>query len=119
MTRSQALRKHRKMWRLLAEELLKPENKYKDWADIKETIYYKLKGNEEIYVSTNCFLCDYVKSLTGFLNCNKGTCPIIWGNDKSLQCFEAEYDLMEEIENVQEKAKIAKIIAELPRRKLE
>ena len=103
------------MWRLLAEELSKPENKHKNWYKIKKSIYLALGGKN--YTSSHCFLCDYVKLSNNYLNCDNGTCPIIWENKKSLQCFNAEYELMKYIGKNQEKSKIAKRISELPRRR--
>ena len=77
MTREEAISKHRKMWRWLAEN----PGKWKE--------DYLKKFDPEAELANYCYLCEYVHGITlakanlrtgTFRNCRR--CPIVWPGGK-------------------------------------
>ena len=101
MTKEEAIRKHRKMWRWLAKN---PGERKED---------YLRKFDPEARLGTDCYLCGYVNE-NHKRNCRY--CPVKWP-EESCYCYGGLYskwfDAMN-YENYALAAEIAKQIAELP-----
>ena len=101
MTKEEAIRKHRKMWRWLAKN---PGERKED---------YLRKFEPEARLSTDCYLCDYVyKNHKGHCRC----CPVEWPGGICLRkegLYSKWLDAMD-CKNYIRAAKLARQIAELP-----
>lgn len=104
LTREQAIVEHRKMWRWLAENPEKSKGDYVLDELIKKGINIKGMINQ-------CFLCTYTGA-----HCE--SCPLDWGSATNC-CDEGNASLFKKwihARSIEEKAKLARQIAELPER---
>ena len=93
--------KHREIWNWLAENPDKEKMHWPGWENNKR-------------VSNNCFLCGYSDATGHEGGCN---CPLDWGRTKS--CMDREHELSyyllyNEAFSLEDRAKYAEIIANLP-----
>lgn len=106
LTREQAIKEHRKMWRWLAEHPGKQKQDYLEFVEID------WRG-----MSSSCFLCEYVLGKYEKWECKH--CPLDWdergctNEDKSL------YDEWWYEHDNRRRAELARQIAELPEREEE
>lgn len=83
LTREEALRLHREMWKDMQAEL--GDTPYYD-----ERVVFKEKWVEDHFpnehVNSNCFLCEYAQSVTrdSFTRCR--SCPIAWNSSILPNC---------------------------------
>lgn len=124
LTKKQAIKEHRKMWRWIAERIKNyPLKKLfslpnYNWlsliSDLKYYYLYEVKKQVFGDLDNNCFCCEYA--------CNCRHCPIVWsGTNKT--CFEKFGEYLELIslngysdENKEKAYKLALKIANLPER---
>lgn len=109
MTKKEAVENHRKMWRWIAEETLKRKRKV-----FKGEYLLQLYDNQLIYedITNECFCCEYVSQFI-YDVCDR--CPITWPGG----CCNGENGLYEKFtyaNSLEQCAKIARIISELPER---
>ena len=103
LTRNQALRRHRKLWRWLAENPFMHKGTWPGW---------KRHGGLFENCRSNCFLCQYVEE-------NDYPCLLDWSPGETCQ-NNPSYLLWETKNGTAEKiSQAARNIAELPRRKEE
>lgn len=104
LTREQAIAEHRKMWRWLAENPTKRKIEY----IFDELSKRNINTGEMI---NQCFLCTYTGA-----HCE--SCPLDWGSATNC-CDEGNASLFKKwihARSIEEKAKLARQIAELPER---
>lgn len=108
LTREQAIEEHRKMWNLIADEILREKRK----LNISDLKYKYCVKNGFKNINADCFLCEYTN-----YNCNRR--PIDWKNDSKMFMCEKNQGLWikcRDAENWQEQAALARQIANLPER---
>ncbi|MDY6893922.1 MAG: hypothetical protein SVO01_00665 [Thermotogota bacterium] len=103
LTRSMALRRHRKQWRRAAEIC---REKKIDIITAKRKACKELWPDEEPH--SNCWLCEY-REQSNMISCTK-QCLIKWSNG---HCMDSEYDDWNDSYDPEK----ALIIANLPRRR--
>ena len=109
LTRSQAIRSHRKLWRWLAENPFAYKREWPGW---------KQNGGFYKRCRSNCFLCEYVDQNRNKEN-NLIPCPLDWSPGTSCQ-NNLDYLLWETRNGTEEEiSQAARNIAKLPRRKKE
>lgn len=117
LTKERAIIEHRKMWKWIANQYKKGSQK--DVRTLKKD-YLKDKYED---VLSNCFCCEYDKQ-KGNNMCNK--CPIIWGTEEQINeisCtangspYKKIVDLTEKDFDYKEAEKLAREVANLPKRK--
>lgn len=96
MTKNQALRRHRMLWRWLARNPSKEKSQWPGW---------KKNGGKYKPATHDCFLCE-MSSCTN--------CPVIWPN--ATRCGDSLFADWEEARGAK-RALLAKKISELPRRR--
>ncbi|SDY29880.1 hypothetical protein [Eubacterium barkeri] len=108
-TKSEAVRRHRKMWNWIADET--DRLKFK----VEKCEYFYNFEIEDI-PSLECYCCEYLFNL-GNCKCLNG-CPIDWGNYFGCQkpCLESLYKLWCLECDWQKAANLAREIANLPER---
>ena len=105
ITRSQALRRHRQMWRWLAENPGKYKWGWPGWSE---------NGGPYDY-GDGCHYCH----LCYFTNCDCSLCPVNWGAGKEfIKCTEDGSMYVNWMQGLSDASSTAKQIAELPRRRL-
>ena len=79
MLREEAIKKHRAMWKWIAEQIVNEEHT-KDIASLKSN-YIDMQGDtQKMYFHNNCYLCKYTD-----VNCSR--CPLLWPSDAfNYQC---------------------------------
>ena len=113
LTKEEAIRQHRKMWRWIAEEIEK-EKEY------HEICYYKKQYCNRYFpgykIECYCFLCEYSCQKSGNKDrINKClSCPLQWTNSKNLTCIGGYYGLITMLTDKYNRVHYANIIAELP-----
>lgn len=128
LTKQQAVEEHRKMWRWIAEQTEK-QQRYITKVDYLE----QLEIPKSEYPHSNCFCCEYGKNTRislGYCDNAENTCkfcPIDWDSTEiefMCQNKDSTHDNLyyswvkcKIDEDLQQAAKLAKQIAELPERK--
>lgn len=97
MTKNQALRRHRMLWRWLAKN---PTKRKQDWPGWKEN------GGKHDLIKDNCFLC-------AVSDCPD--CLVVWPGD-SVGCSGSLFGDWERAKG-RKRSNLAKKISELPRRR--
>ena len=129
MLKKEAIKKHRAMWKWIAEQIVTNERTM-DIAILKR-IYVDMQGDDaqEMHKYNNCYLCYYAKSGSrpGCRNC-----PLLWPSEaNSLKCelgykstngyskglYNKCFNLYDE-NDWQLQAKLCREIANLPERKM-
>lgn len=122
LTREEAIRKHRNMWRWIAKRVLKDKDVHMI-TSYKHEYMQKYFKNQCVH---NCFLCEYANE-----NCTK--CPIDWKSKmqdvEGARCycldnkeegdFEGVYGRAYTTVNKDEQSRLALIISELPEKEEE
>ena len=87
LTREEAIRQHRKMWRWIADKLKSEEvMSHFSIASYKREYIETYFPGSEIY--TRCFLCEYADSVMksdGVIRCKY--CPLKWGGSPDDSCM--------------------------------
>ncbi|MEG1433244.1 hypothetical protein [Eubacterium sp.] len=109
LTKSEAVRRHRKMWNWIADET--ERRKFK----VEKCDYFKNFVSKDIPFF-GCYCCEYLYNLVN-CKCLDG-CPIDWGNYFGGQkpCLESLYGLWELEYDWKKSANLARKIANLPER---
>lgn len=105
LTREQAVKEYRKMWKWIADETEKRKTKvYKDQ-------YFT--ENKIIDIPRNlCYLCEMCHFV-----CSECPCPVDWGEDEDIVLcgdFESPYDSWVDSYDWKDSARLAREIANLP-----
>ena len=126
LTKDEAIRLHRKMWRWIAEETEKQGRKVSKWE------YFKAMGIDENDVPTyDCYCCEVVDQQINEISplamlCD--FCPLDWGfgyetGYRKVNCLTIEYPYVQRsgyfrrwvnTKSPKEAAELARTIAELP-----
>ncbi len=123
LTKKEAVRLHREMWRWIAEQTEKQKRK------IGKREYFRVMGIVKPYIPyRKCYCCEYVKQRRSIVQCEK-ICPIDWGSEfdsystpsclqatQSFSVYDGYYSKWLDTKNFKEAAWLAKKIAELPER---
>lgn len=100
MTRNQAIRRHRILWRWLAEN---PEASKSQWPG------WELNGGKYEETDADCFLCEFAQRC--------GDCPLEWPGGRCLSPGSPFVKRDKRGTTKKERANLAKQIAELPIRR--
>lgn len=96
LTREIAVEKHRELWRKIAEILEEKANedptecdgKKLGLSEVKKMAMLRLTGIKQI--KDGCYCCEYDDQFYPADGCTH--CPLVWGGDTELPCYEAEYE---------------------------
>ena len=103
MTRNQTIRRHRLLWRWLAEN---PKAEKMDWPG------WEWNEGKYEYTSGNCFLCACPSDGSGYC------CPVVWPGGGTCMTSSSSYKKWCEAKSLKKRAALAKQIAELPVRRI-
>ncbi len=108
LSREQAIAEYRKMWKWIAEETEKREEK------VYKFEYFEHKGMaEESIPAHKCYLCEYMMQIKGRCRCLTD-CPIDWCGSRNCTCFPSPYVLWDVSAYWEDCYRYAKQISELP-----
>lgn len=89
LTKKEAIRWHRKMWRWIAEQ-------YKAgrmaWVIDLKTEYC---GSRKLHVENHCFCCEYAKKKDEYDYDYCEHCPVIWGTEQECTAYYCEQKELE------------------------
>lgn len=110
LTKQEAIRLHREMWRRISELSDEEIKRFHDVADVKKRILKSMNITEPI--KNSCFCCEYAD-----IDCYR--CPIVWKITK--KCFNRDslylrFEMSRITKNFDEFRRLAKEISELPER---
>ena len=126
LTKKEAIRMHRAMWRWIAIMLKSERYKcfkftevgtdFETTIDYLKTAYVNMIGRTG-EVAFDCFCCDYTRPLP-ICGARREICPVVWSSDDG--CSYGEYNEFSQIpyapENLDKAAALALKIANLPER---
>ena len=107
LSREQAIAEHRKMWNWIADMTEKLNRKIE-----KDEYFTEMEINNVPYLE--CYCCEFKRYNP---NCCNECCIIDWGKDKG--CMDSYYRKWGPTNDWQEAARLARIIAELPERRID
>ena len=111
LTREEAVSRHRKMWRWIAEETEKRKR-----IVVKLEYFMAMKTKKKDIPFNMCYCCEYAR--LDEISCNCELCPILWDGIDNHCCKNgSSFRSWGDTCNWQVAAKAAKAIAELPERK--
>lgn len=111
LTKSEAVRLHRKLWNWIADET--ERLKFKG----EKCEYFKNFESKDI-PNSECYCCEYASTITGESYKCVDICPIDWGEcfGGRKNCFDSLYELWDLEGDWQKAANLARQIASLPER---
>lgn len=111
MTKRDAISAHRKLWKRIANDI-------ETAGHIKNIHVLKAKYAKEICgrrIACDCFCCEYTLDKEEKIQCEH--CLVVWKNgDYSTECMDGEYGELLKATNWREQHRLAKKIAQLPKR---
>lgn len=96
LTKEIAVEKHRELWNKIAEIMDEKANedptecdgKKLRLSEVKKMAMLRLTGIKQI--KNACYCCEYDDQFYPADECSH--CPLVWGGDPELLCYEAEYE---------------------------
>ena len=80
MLKKEAIKKHRAMWKWIAEQIVNAEHTMNIATQKSTYINMQCDDRQKMYMHNNCYLCNYTD-----VNCSE--CPLLWPSDaKEYQC---------------------------------
>lgn len=100
LTREEAIKRHREMWKWLAENPMKKKADWPGWSKAG-------------YAENHCFCCEYVKY---FSTDGCKSCPVVWQDTPACVYENSFYRKWQQATAPEERSRLAALIRDLPKR---